>query len=104
MKNCNYAIGYGTKAQGIRVCRKTYDTRKGNTQHELQCLAKDIFAFGKIEEVTHHGCTTIHPNGDRIDRETGSMCFKVKSEDVPVTYWVHVSGFRIAEIIEEAAL
>jgi len=68
--------------------RRTFDSHKGNTQNELERFAEDIFTHGKITETAYNDC---------------DVCFVVKSKIVPITYWVHVCGFRIVEIIEEIA-
>jgi hypothetical protein len=69
-----------------RIQIQTHSVHKGSTHEELQRRAKDIFEYGKIFDVNHHSC---------------GICFEVKCEGMPIRYWVHISGFRVTEIIEE---
>ena len=83
-----------------------YDTwTNHNTQDELQKLAGDIFQYGTITEVIHHGYSTNRNNGADGEMEhikNGSLCYMVEGlKGSNTRYWIHTQGCRVAEIIEE---
>lgn len=79
---------------------------KHNTQEELQQLAKQIFAFGKITDTNHFCYTTTNPDQGGCGEapaaiKYGGVCYTVKSESFPVKYYIHMSGFTVTNITEE---
>lgn len=78
---------------------------KHNKQEELQQLAKQIFAFGKITDTNHFGYITTapeqggsHENPAAI--EYGGICYTVEAEGFPAKYYIHMSGFTVTNITE----
>jgi hypothetical protein len=70
------------------TARETYSVHKGTSREDLDRMAADIFGHGKITGVTRCECRS---------------CFEVKRDGFPVIYYVHLSGFRVAEVIEEVS-
>lgn len=84
---------------------KEYNThRANNSQEDLQRLAKDIFANGKIQEVTHHAYQTNNPaqskDGEFVSVEYGSLCYIVTAEGFPLKYYIHMRGTTVTNITE----
>lgn len=78
-----------------------YNTANGNAQNALQLLAKDILEFGvKINEC-HHVSQRFEPGRKTQVIETGSYCIETRNEITGYRYWVHFSGCKVTEIIEE---
>ena len=76
---------------------------KHNTQEELQRLAKEIFAFGKITKTNHFVYTTTNSkqNGSYENPEIinyGGVCYEVEAEGFPVKFYIHISGFTVMNI------
>lgn len=78
-----------------------YTLKNGNSQHQLQLLAKDIISCGKCVDTCRHTAQEFYPNGEQRTIETGSTCTEVVNELTGSHYWVHFSGCRVTEIIEE---
>lgn len=79
---------------------------KHNTQEELQRLAKEIFAFGKITNTNHFVYTTTNPEqGGSHENPAainyGGVCYEVETEGFPVKFYIHMSGFTVTNITEE---
>ena len=75
-----------------------------NTQEELQKLARDIFQYGAIKEVHHHGYSTNRDceNGEMRHVRDGSLCYEVEGmEGTTTRFFIHMRGCRVTEIIEE---
>lgn len=84
-------------------CRRMvhYREKDGNSQHQLQLLAFDILKYGKITNECHHVSQEFFPDGTDRTVETGSYTVAVLNEITGIRYWVHFSGCRITEILEE---
>ncbi len=78
-----------------------YSVERGNSQFQLQRLAADILNYGKKIAEARHCSQQINPNGERKTIESGSSCVEVINELTGSRYWVHFSGCRVSEIIEE---
>ena len=78
-----------------------YSDSKGNEQSQLQLLAADIMKYGKRVGECHHVSQEFFPNGDKRTVMTGSYCIEIINEISGSRYWVHFSGCRVTEIIEE---
>lgn len=78
-----------------------YSEERGNSQFQLQRLAADILNYGKKVAEVRHCSQQINPDGEHKTIETGSSCIEVINELTGSRYWVHFSGCRVSEIIEE---
>ena len=80
----------------------TYNAR--NSQEDLQRLAKNIFANGKIQSVTHHSYSTDKPkqskDGDFVVVEDGSLAYTVTAEGFPIKYVIQMKGTTVTSITE----
>ncbi len=77
-----------------------YREEDGNSQHMLQALAADIIKYGKFIDECHHTSQVFFPGGTSRTIESGSYCVEVLNEITGTRYWVHFSGCRVTEIIE----
>jgi hypothetical protein len=76
-----------------------YTVKNGNEQFLLQKLAMDILEFGTVVN-TSHSVTQNYCSGETRSVENGYTCYEV--EGIRGTrYWVHYSGCRVSEIIED---
>lgn len=77
-----------------------------NKQDELQRLAKQIFTYGKIEEVIHHNYSTNDPEQTKnsgkefVNVCNGSACYVVGCEGMPVKFYIQMRGFIVTCITE----
>lgn len=76
-------------------------------QRELRWIAEKIFANGKITNVSHSSYkinkyTT--PDEEWTYVLNGHVCYTIKNESFPVTYYIHMTGLEISEIIENIQL
>lgn len=84
---------------------KQYNTYSANnSQKDLQMLARNIFANGTIQEVTHHIYSTNNPaqskDGEFVAVESGSLCYVVTAEGFPVKYYINMIGTTVTNITE----
>lgn len=77
-----------------------YREKDGNSQHELQLLAADILKYGKIVDECYHVSQQFFPDGTKRVIETGTYCMEALNEITGNRYWVHFSGCKVTEIIE----
>lgn len=77
-----------------------YREKDGNSQHVLQLLAADILKYGKIIGECHHVSQEFYPDGTERTIETGTYCIEALNEITGYRYWVHFSGCKVTEIIE----
>lgn len=88
----------------------TYSIYQEQTQEDVNSLAKQVFANGKLVKVHHNGYSTNNPeqiqhalgqeDKDMVFVKTGNVCYEVVSEILPVKFFVHTQGTAIIEIIE----
>ena len=75
-----------------------------NSQEDLQYLAKQIFANGKIQKVTHHAYSTNNPaqskDGEFVSVEDGRIAYTVTSEGFPAEYVIQMTGTTVTSITE----
>lgn len=78
-----------------------YNIKNGNSQYQLQLLATDILQYGKRIGECRHTSQEFSPGGEYRTIETGTCCIEVMNELTGSHYYVHFSGCRVTEIIEE---
>lgn len=76
-----------------------------NSQHDLDTLAKDIFAAGKIVSVNHFTYSTNNPEQcpdgeDMVGVKNGGACYEVEREGFPVKYYIRMHGLTVTSITE----
>lgn len=78
-----------------------YTVKNGNDQEQLQRMAADVLNYGKRVSECHHVSQEFHPDGTKRTIPTGTYCVEALNEATGARYWVHFSGCRVTEIIEE---
>lgn len=76
-----------------------------NSQDDLDKLAKDIFASGKIVSINHFTYQTTNPAQggsyeEMVAVKNGGACYEVEREGFPVKYYVHMHGLTVTNITE----
>lgn len=79
---------------------------KHNTQEDLQRLATNIFAFGKITEINHFIYTTNNPaqggNNEQFAAiKDGGVCYTIEADGFPCKFYIHMTGFTVTNITEQ---